>query len=117
MAALALNTFKTIRHIVSPNNVGIYTAPLGVASIILLAQATNIRNDEELEFVTISHFRDNRIDSGMFPLVYNTPLIPRDPLKVCEGKLVLETDDSLYVQGSSFGGSEVVFSILETAKS
>ena len=42
MAAVALNTFKTIRHLVTDTNVGIYTSPIGVASIILYAQAVHV---------------------------------------------------------------------------
>ena len=48
MAAVALNTFKTVRHLVTDSNVGIYTSPIGVASIILFAQGTNVATDDEV---------------------------------------------------------------------
>ena len=57
MAAVALNTFKTVRHLVSDSNVGIYTSPIGVASIVLYAQATHVANNEDVYFVNFSHAR------------------------------------------------------------
>jgi len=45
MAAVALNSFKTIRKNISTSSVGIYTCPSGVSSIIILAQVTNLTAD------------------------------------------------------------------------
>ena len=42
MAAVALNTFKTIRVGLTTSYVGIYTCPIGVATVILLAHVTNV---------------------------------------------------------------------------
>ena len=46
MAQVALNKFLTIRAGVTTSNVGIYTCPTGVASIVLLAQVTNLGTAE-----------------------------------------------------------------------
>ena len=116
MAAVALNTFKTIRHVVTTNNVGIYTAPIGVASIILFAQATYVSSDDSVKFVTLSHVRPED-DIPDFQIVDNGPVFPNDALNLLSGRLVLETNDELKVQGNTTGDVKVVISILETAKS
>ena len=116
MAAVALNKFLTVRHLVTDNNVGIYTSPIGVASIVLFAQATNVSSDDEVKFVTFSHARpgDNPQD---FQIINNGPVIPNDALNLIIGRLVLETGDELVLSGDTTGDVKVVVSILETAKS
>ena len=42
MAAVALNKFRTIRVGITTSMVGIYTCPIGVASIVILSQVTNV---------------------------------------------------------------------------
>jgi hypothetical protein len=42
MAVVALNKFRSIRVGITTENVGIYTCPIGVASIIILSQVTNV---------------------------------------------------------------------------
>ena len=118
MAAVALNTFKTVRHLVTDSNVGIYTSPIGVASIILFAQATNVATDGEVKFVSFSHARPND-DFGPinFEIIKDGPVIPNDALNLLNGRLVLETGDELVVSGDTTGDVKVVVSILETAKS
>ena len=43
--ALPLNVFKTVTNVVSTSNVGIYTAPVGYAGVVILAQCANISSD------------------------------------------------------------------------
>lgn len=116
MAAVALNTFKTVRHVVTDSTVGIYTAPIGVASIILYAQATHVTNNEAVYFVNFSHARPN--DTPVeFEIIKDGPVLPNDALNLLTGRLVLETNDELRVSGNTTGNVKVVVSILETAKS
>jgi hypothetical protein len=116
MAAVALNTFKTIRHLVTTDSVGIYTSPIGVASIVLYAQATYTASDGQVKLVTFSHRRPDE-DIPDFQIVDNGPVIPNDALNLLTGRLVLETNDELVVSGNTTGDVKVVVSILETAKS
>jgi len=116
MAAVALNTFKTVRHLVTDSNVGIYTSPIGVASIILFAQATNVSSDDEVKFVSFSHARPGD-DPLTFEIIKDGPVIPNDALNLLNGRLVLETGDELVLSGDTTGDVKVVVSILETAKS
>ena len=115
MAAVALNKFLTVRHLVTDNNVGIYTSPIGVASIVLFAQATNV-GSEDVRFVTFSHARPGDIPED-FQIINNGPVIPNDALNLIIGRLVLETGDELILSGDTTGDVKVVVSILETAKS
>ena len=117
MAAVALNTFRTVRHLVTDSNVGIYTSPIGVASIILYAQATHVSNDDQVKLVTVEHFRATDGFPLAFEIVKNGPVIPNDSLNLLSGRLVLETGDELRVSGNTSGDVKVVVSILETAKS
>ena len=118
MAAVALNTFRTVRHVATNQSVGIYTAPIGVASIVLFAQAVNL-DEENVRFVTLSHARPQNPDGGdiVFQIINNGPVIPNDALNLLNGRLVLETNDELRVTGNTTGDVKVVISILETAKS
>ena len=118
MAEWALNTFKTVRHVVTNNNVGIYTAPIGVAAIVLFAQAVNIDPDN-VRFVTLIHSRPINPDGGAidFQIINQGPVIPNDALNLLNGRLVLETNDELRCLGNTTGDVKVVVSILETAKS
>ena len=115
MAAVALNKFLTVRHLVTDSNVGIYTSPIGVASIVLFAQATNV-GSEDVRFVTFSHARPGDIPED-FQIINNGPVIPNDALNLIIGRLVLETGDELILSGDTTGDVKVVVSILETAKS
>ena len=119
MAAVALNTFKTIRHLVTDTSVGIYTSPIGVASIILYAQAVHVADDEAVKFVTLTHSRPLIPDDGVvdFEIIKAGPVIPNDALNLLSGRLVLETGDELKLSGDTTGDVKVVISILETAKS
>ena len=118
MAAVALNTFKTVRHVVTDSNVGIYTAPIGVASIVLFAQAVNLDPDN-VRFVSLIHSRPINPDGGAidFQIINQGPVIPNDALNLLNGRLVLETYDELRCLGNTTGDVKVVVSILETAKS
>lgn len=115
MAAVALNTFKTIRHVVTTSDVSIYTAPIGVASIVLYAQAANVSNDATY-LVNFKHTRlvgDIPVD---FEIVKAAPVPPNDALNMVSGRLVLETGDELKLSGNTTGDVKVIVSILETAK-
>ncbi len=118
MAAVALNTFKTVRHVVTDSNVGIYTSPIGVASIVLFAQAVNL-DPENVRFVSLIHSRPINPDGGAidFQIINQGPVIPNDALNLLNGRLVLETNDELRCLGNTTGDVKVVVSILETAKS
>lgn len=115
MAAIALNTFKTIRKTISTSNVGIYTCPVGVNSIILLAQVTNLTNDSVCQ-ITAIHSRPTDPQSD-YTFANGAYVPPNDSINlVPDGRLVLETNDSIKVFASENNQLNIVLSVLETAK-
>lgn len=116
MAAVALNTFKTIRSGITTSNVGIYTCPTGVASIVLLVNVTNTGTGTTTYTVTASHSRSTEspndyLISNAFPVPANDSanLIP-------DGRLVLESGDIIKIKANENNVLNVVLSVLETAK-
>jgi hypothetical protein len=114
MAKIPLNKFRTIRYSVTTDSVGIYTCPIGVASIIILSQVTNVSNG--ISSVTAIHSRatEPQVD---FRLAKNVPIPPEDSYTiVSDGRLALETNDVIKIQASENGTLELVLSVLESAK-
>jgi len=107
--ALALNRFQTETLEVTTSNQTAYTAPTGYTSIILYAHVTNV--GAAAATVTMSHVRSSTttqiIKEGNVPV--NDAFIPMD------GKLVLETSDSIQVSASANSTLKLILSILETA--
>ena len=110
MAATQLNTFKTIRHTVTTSNVGIYTAPVNVASVVLNLQAANVVSG--VSSVTAYHSRGG----SDIEVVKNFAIPSKDTGVLIDKKLVLETDDILKIEGTANSELEVLLSVLETAK-
>jgi hypothetical protein len=116
MAAIALNTFKTIRAGITTNTVGIYTCPIGVATVILLAQVTNVSAGSSIVSVTAVHSRsDEPQEDYQFANAISIP--PNDSINLIpDGKLVLETGDSIKISADQNNGLNIILSVLETAK-
>jgi len=112
--ALALNVFKTVTQVVSTNSVGIYTAPVGYAGVVLLAQVANVSSDTQT--ITVSHRRSVVGVAVTTEIVKNCPIPGNDSLSVLDGKLILESGDALVISGSSSESLKFISSILETLK-
>jgi len=116
MAAIALNKFRTIRVGVTTNLVGIYTCPIGVASIIILCQATNVSTAGTFCRITAVHSRSSDTPSD-YKFANNVKIPPNDGMNlVADGRLALETSDILKFSASQENGIELILSVLETAK-
>lgn len=118
MAAVPLNKFKTIRVGITTENVGIYTCPIGVASIIILCQVTNVSFGSSLGTynVTAIHSRDteSQID---FKFANEIIIPPNDGINLIpDGRLAMETSDSIKIFSNEDGKLELLLSVLETAK-
>lgn len=117
MAAIALNRFRTIRTKITTNSVGIYTCPIGVASIIINWQISNITTG--ISSVVALHARDPDPITGIvsFTLANNILIPPNDGYNIVgDGRLALETGDVLFISASENDSLESIISILETAK-
>jgi hypothetical protein len=113
--AVALNTFRTIRSNVSIAQTSIYTCPAGVSAIIVLAQVTNITSDTTSQ-ITAIHSRPGDIQVD-FKFANESPVPPNDSNNlVPDGRLVLETNDSIKISASGDNQLNIILSILETAK-
>lgn len=114
MAVVALNKFKTIRYEITTSNVGIYTCPTGVASIVILSQVTNTSSG--IVSLTAYHSRPSESPTDR-SLSNQVPIPPKDGYNiVSDGRLVLETNDVLKVTASENNALTLVLSVLETAK-
>jgi len=111
--ALALNVFKTITHVVTPDKVGIYTAPVGYSGVVLLAQAANV--DSESHTITFSHERSVSGTAVTTEIVKDFAIPSNDSANLVSGKLVLESGDKLNITGvGSTGNLKFIASVLET---
>ena len=135
MALIPLNTFKTKTTKLTSSTAytnwtpgyttsTVYTAPIGVTSIVLMAQVANIST--QTQYCSFMHHRnrpvlqdaqgnggqDGNIDSY---LVKDFAIPAGDSAAVLTGKLILEQLDSIRAYSASTSTLQLVLSILETA--
>ncbi len=110
MAGLPLNNFKTITAVVPLTSEVVYTTPLGFKAVFLLAQVTNVGGSNQ----SVS-FLYKRPGLDPIQIVSNFTIPPDDTLNLLTGKLVLETNDSIQIVGSSDTDLKFIASILETS--
>lgn len=125
MALIPLNTFKTKTFLLnSISTQTVYTAPVGVTSIVLMAQIANISTSTQV--VNVAHHRNLPIlaDAQGFGaqlanvdsyLVKDFPIPENDAASVLSGKLIIETLDSIRASVTNSGTCQLILSILETA--
>ena len=107
--ALALNRFKTYTIVLTTSDQTVYTAPTGYTGIILYAHITNYA--AAATSLTMSHVRSStttEIIKGA-----NVPI--KDAYIPLDGKLVLETSDSIQASAGANTTLKVLLSVLETA--
>lgn len=112
--ALPLNIFKTVTKVVPLSPVGIYTAPVGYASVVILAQVANIGGTTET--VTFSHQRTVSGIAVTSEIVKDFVIPSKDSASFLDGKLVLESNDVLVISGSNSSNLKFTASVLETLK-
>lgn len=127
MAQLPLNTFKTKTAILSTSSTAtVYTAPIGVTSIILMAQVANLTTGTQA--VTFVHHRNRPVladaqGNGYQPpntdsyLVKEFGIPANDAGSPLGGKMIIESLDSIRAYASTENGLQLVLSVLETANS
>ena len=112
--ALALNVYKTVTQVIPTSTVGIYTAPVGYAGVVLLAQIANIGS--ETYTVTVSHERSVSGTAVTTEIVKNFAVPANDSVSIISGKLILESNDIIKVSGNNGYNLKFIGSILETLK-
>lgn len=125
MALIPLNTFKTKTAVLSTSTTAtIYTAPIGVTSIVLMTQVTNITT--ATGFVTFGHYRrlavlpDAQGNGGQpgntfTPLVKEFAIPAGDAGALTTGKMIIESLDSIRCYSSKANTFSITLSVLETA--
>ena len=127
MAQLPLNTFKTktaVLGTVPGTTATVYTAPVGVTAIILMAQISNISTTTQ--YVSFSHYRNRPVladaqgNGGQpgktaSPLVVSYGIPANDAGNPLVGKLIVEQLDSIQAYSETTGTLQLILSILETA--
>lgn len=127
MAQLPLNTFKTKTAklgTVAGTSATVYTAPIGITSIILMAQVANL--DTATHYVTFSHYRNRPIladaqgnggqaakTTSTLVLHYGIPA--NDAGSPLAGKMIIEQLDSIQAYADTPDKLQLVLSVLETA--
>jgi hypothetical protein len=126
MALLPLNVFKTKTAVLTTSSVTrVYTAPVGVTSIVLMANAANV-DLQNNRSVTFAHFRnlpilpDTQGNGGqagntVTEQVLNFIIPPNDAGSLLSGKLIIESLDSIIAYSDAPGAIKLTLSILETA--
>ena len=109
MAQLALNRFQTETLVVTTADQTAYTAPTGYTAIVLYAHVTNISSSAAS--FTMSHIRS----STTTEIVKDATVPPSDAFIPLDGKLVLETSDSIKISASANSSLKLILSVLETA--
>ena len=107
--ALALNRFKTYTKELTTSSQTVYTAPTGYTGIVLYAHVTNITTSAAT--FTMTHVRS----STTTEIIKDASVPPSDAYVPLDGKLVLETSDSIKIQASANSSLKLILSILETA--
>lgn len=140
MALIPLNTFKTKTTKITSSTAytsyapgmttsTVYTAPIGVTSIILMAQVANLTT--ETQTVSFIHHRNRRVledaqgnggQAGNIDsfLVRDFQIPGNDAASVLTGKLIIEQLDSIraYTGSTSTDDTlQLILSVLETANS
>lgn len=125
MALIPLNTFKTKTFLLnSISTQTVYTAPVGVTSIVLMAQIANVSSTTQT--INVLHHRNLPVlaDAQGFGaqdpntdsyLVKDFPIPENDAASILTGKLIIETLDSIRASVSNSGTCQLIMSILETA--
>lgn len=126
MALLPLNTFKTKTAILTTaTTTRVYTAPVGVTAIVLMANAANV-DLTSTRLVSFAHYRnlpvlaDTQGNGGqtgntITEQVLKFAIPPNDAGSLLSGKLIIESLDSIIAYADADEAIKLTLSILETA--
>ena len=130
MAQLPLNVFKTKTAVLQSEwsygtTATVYTAPIGVTSIILMTQVANV-DPTNVHTVSFAHHRNlpilpNAQGTGGQAANITTELVvgyqipPGDAASMTTGKMIIEQLDSIICYADANNSCKLTLSVLETA--
>jgi hypothetical protein len=124
MAQLPLNKFLTKTAVLTSSTTAtVYTAPIGVTAIILMAQIANLTTTTQT--VSFLHYRTRPVladaqgngyqSTGSSYLVKDFAIPENDAGTPLSGKMIIESLDKVYAYAGNADSLQLVMSILETA--
>jgi hypothetical protein len=105
----ALNIFRTVTANVTTSMTTVYSTPLGYATVVLMAQMTNIDPTTTME-VSANLSRPG----GDTALSANAPVPVADAITVLTGRLIMNYGDHFQVSASANNSVQLTLSLLET---
>jgi hypothetical protein len=105
----ALNVFKTVVANVTTISTSVYSTPIGYATVVLLAQVSNIDAGNTIG-VSATIERSGNATS----LIQNAQVPVEDAISVLTGRLILNYGDSFKVSATANASAQLTLSVLET---
>ena len=105
----ALNVFKTVVANVTTTSTPVYSTPIGYATVVLLAQISNIDAANTIG-ISASIVRSGNTTS----LIQNAQVPVEDAISVLTGRLILNYGDTFEVSATANASAQLTLSILET---
>lgn len=104
-----VNTFKTVTANVTTTNTTVYTTPVGITSIILMAHCANItQNNHNVSFSHITNAGETT------EILKDYRVLKNDAVGLLTGKLIVEQNNSVEIYSSSNNSLKLTMSVLET---
>ena len=129
MALIPLNTFKTKTSILqstwdSGTTATVYTAPIGVTSIMLMTQVANVST--QTHKVTFAHHRNlpvlpdaqgngQQLGNVTTEMIKEFSIPSHDAASLTTGKMIIESLDSVVCYADADNVFKLTLSVLETA--
>lgn len=107
--ASQINTFKTVTANITTEITSVYTAPIGITSIILMAHCSNITGNNHN--VSFNHVSDTGTRTE---LLKDYAVLKRDAVGLLTGKLIVEQNNSVEIYSSSNNSLKLTMSVLES---
>ena len=105
----ALNIFKTVTANVTTTPTSVYSTPIGYATVVLLAQISNI---DVANTIQVSGSLERSGNTTSF--VLNDSVPTTDALSLLTGRLIMNYGDSFQVSASANASAQLTLSLLET---
>ena len=105
----ALNVFKTVTANVADTMTTVYSTPVGYATVVLMAQMTNIDPGNTIQIS--ANVANGAVSTA---LIAGASVPVADAITVLTGRLILNFGDSFQVSASAGNSVQLTLSLLES---